>query len=106
MPGAAALRFNLIITDPLPKRMPQESAWEGADGRWVVTVSERCGAQRGHDPTLPLLTASVGGFSRFWVGAATAAALSLDNSFVGDAALLSELDSRWRLPQPCVDWDM
>jgi len=50
-------------------------------------------------------TASVGAFSRLWLGARSATCLSWTDEFSGSPDLLAKLDHILCLPSPASDWD-
>ena len=57
------------------------------------------------DERLPRLKASVGAFSRLWLGVSPATSLSVTDDLHAPADLLTKLDDAFRLPKPAVDWD-
>lgn len=105
LPGRARLSFNLELTDPIRDFLSTESSWQGISGDYTITLGENCKAQAGHQPSLPLLKASVGGFSRLWLGCASATAISLSGEITGDQALLNSIESSLSLPLPKTGWE-
>ena len=77
----------------------------GEGGDWIVTLGDKSTAIRGTDSALPTLSASINGFSRLWIGASNATALSAVGQLEGENALLQQLDECVRLPMPAIDWD-
>jgi hypothetical protein len=104
LPGEE-VRFNLKLSDPIEKYLDEDSPWRGVAGDYVVTLGASSSAERGTDPTLPTLTASVGAFSRMWLGVRPATGLSATDDLAGSFDLLDTLDRTFRLPTPRLDWD-
>ncbi|MCH2135933.1 MAG: hypothetical protein MK101_05050 [Phycisphaerales bacterium] len=99
------VRFNLTLEDPIERFLPQDAPWRGCGGDWTITAGAQSSAVAGHEEGLELLEASLGAFTRFWLGARRATALHLCDAFDGPESLLSRLDGCWRLPEPAADWD-
>jgi len=103
------VRFELELDDPLPGRLegtPHAGRTElGAGGRWIVTLGPESSATRGEGASLPRLRASVGAFTRLWIGAASARVLAHVDRLEGPEDLLAEIDAALRLPEPEPDWD-
>ena len=99
------LTFNLELTDPIAAHVEDGSRWRGVAGDYVVTLGERSNAREGRDPSLPTLRASVGAFTRVWLGVRNASTLALTDDLHGDPDLLRDLDRALRLPQPYIGWD-
>ncbi len=59
----------------------------------------------GADPALPTLAASVGAFTRMWLGVRPATGLAATDDLFGPQELLERLDRVLRLPDPKPDWD-
>ena len=55
--------------------------------------------------SLPTLKASVGAFTRLWLGVLSANGLAVTDQLSGPPDLLGELDRAFLLPQPHPDWD-
>ena len=98
-------RFNVSLTDPIERLLDHGAKWRGVAGDYVVTLGPSSGADAGHDPALPTLSASVNAFTRMWLGARPATGLAVTDELTGPAALLEELDWALRLPEPKPDWD-
>ena len=113
LPGAFArthlpcadLRFNLCLTDPAAKLLEEGAGWRGVAGDYAITVGPSSQAQRGIDPALPTLSASVNAFSRMWLGVRPATGLAATDQLSGPESLLAQLDRAFLLPQPRPDWD-
>lgn len=99
------IQFNLKLTDPIEKYLDDDSPWHGISGDYVVTLGSSSGAEEGENSSLPTLTASVGAFTRLWMGVRPATGLSATDDLSGPPELLEELDRVLCLPQPKLDWD-
>jgi hypothetical protein len=99
------VRFNLLLTDPIEAYLDAESPWNGASGEYVVSLGNFSGAERGTDDALPVLKASVGAFTRLWLGVRPATGLAVTDELSGPQELLEQLDETLRLPLPVNDWD-
>jgi hypothetical protein len=100
-----AVRFNLKLSDPIEKQLDDNTPWCGVAGDYVVTLGPSSSAERGADPTLPTLTASVGAFTRMWMGVRPASGLAITDDLTGPPDLLADLDRVLCLPEPRLDWD-
>jgi hypothetical protein len=103
--GGEAVRFNLKLSDPIEKYLEDDTPWRGVAGDYVVTLGPSSGAEQGTDSSLPTLTASVGAFTRMWMGVRPATGLSATDELAGPPELLAALDRALRLPRPRLDWD-
>jgi len=99
------VRFNLTLTDPIERFLDESAPWHGIAGDYVVTLGPSSGAEPGTDASLPTLTASVGAFTRMWLGVRPATGLAVTDEFSGPPELLEKLDRVLRLPEPKPDWD-
>lgn len=98
---AGHLRFNLELKDPIAAHLPEEAEWKGLGGPWTVELEDGgSSAAAGRTDGLPVLTASVGAFTRLIFGAVGAEALSVTDELSGSEELLGELDRRLILPRP------
>ena len=104
LPGER-VTFNLELTDPIATHLPEDSAWRGIAGIYRVTLGPESESVVGHDAGLPTLHATVGAFTRLWLGVKPATGLSLTDDLSGPSDLLSQLDRLIRLPTPRNDWD-
>jgi len=100
-----SIQFNLDLSDPITNILDDDAPWRGIGGEYVVTLGAESHAQLGQDHSLPTLTASVGAFSRLWMGALPATGLALSDDLAGPPALLADLDRRLCLPEPKTGWD-
>jgi hypothetical protein len=98
------VRFNLALTDPISDWLPA-APWRGIEGDYAVTLGRQSSATRGRAPMLPALRASVGAFTRMWLGVRSATGLSWTDELAGPPDLLADLDRVLSLPVPSSDWD-
>jgi hypothetical protein len=97
--------FNLNLSDPIEKYLDKKSPWRGVAGDYVVTLGPSSSAEKGTISTLPTLTASVGAFTRMWMGVRPANGLTVTDDLAGPPELLAALSRVLRLPEPKLDWD-
>ena len=103
---APSTSFNLTLSDPVVDHLPEgENEWTGVAGDYVVTLGEESNAERGRSESLPTLTASVGAFTRAWLGVRAPTSLAYTDALSGDVELLAELDRTLRMPAPATGWD-
>jgi hypothetical protein len=100
-----AVSFNLRLTDPIERFLSEDAPWRGVGGNYVVSLGPASSAEPGTDPALPTLSASVGAFTRMWLGALSASGLAASDDLDGPPDLLQELDWALLLPLPRPDWD-
>jgi len=98
-------RFNLELSDPIKDYLPKESKWKGIEGRYIISIGENSSSKIGVDESLLTLKATVGAFSRLWLGIRSATSLSVTDNLKAPRELLKKLDKCFRLPKPCYDWD-
>jgi len=98
------VRFSLKLTDPIERFLDEDTPWPGVGGEYVVTLGPQLSAEPGTDRALPTLAASVGAFTRMWLGVLPASGLAVTDELEGPQELLEELDWALRLPQPSMDW--
>jgi len=103
--GRPNLSFNLELTDPIGQFLDKEASWRGIGGDYTITLGENCCAVTGHRSDLPLLKASVAGFSRLWLGCASAAAIYLSGEIQATQELLSTIERCLSLPLPKTGWE-
>ena len=99
------IRFNLALTDPIAEFLPEDVPWRGTTGEYVITLGPSSGAEAGTDSALPTLTASVGAFSRLWLGVLPATSLAVTDDLSAPPDLLEALDHVLQLPKPSFSWD-
>ncbi len=97
--------FNLELSDPVERFLDGDSSWRGTAGEWTVGLGAESWARPGHSPGLPLMRASVGAFSRLWIGSAGASALAACDRLQAPQELVSQLDRMLLMPRPFPDWD-
>jgi hypothetical protein len=105
LPGDA-VHFNLALTDPIERFLGDDAPWRGLTGDYVVTLGPSSGVESGTDADLPTLTASVGAFTRMWLGVRPATGLAMTDDLAGPQELLEALDWALRLPGPKLDWEI
>jgi hypothetical protein len=103
LPGEV-VRFNLVLSDPIGKYL-REHSWQGIGGKYLVELGPTSVARAGAADGLPTLSASVGAFTRLWLGVAGPQALALTDDFNGPPELLDALTRVVRIPTPHPDWD-
>ncbi len=99
------VRFNLRLTDPIERFLPENAPWRGVAGEYVVSLGPSSCARRGADSSLATLEASVNAFTRMWLGVRPATGLAITDDLCGPSQLLEQLDRVLRLPDPKPDWD-
>jgi hypothetical protein len=113
LPGCLAMtelatpevRFNLELGDPIGRYLDGDALWRGVAGAYRLVLGPRSSAELGLDAGLPTLRASVGAFTRMWLGVAPATGLAVTDELRGPEDLLAKLDTAFRLPRPSPDWD-
>jgi hypothetical protein len=99
------VRFNLKLHDPIQAHLPPDAEWRGLTGDYLVTLGPMSAAEPGTDPDLPVLTATVGAFTRLWLGVRPATGLAVTDALTGPEPLLEALDDALCLPEAGPDWD-
>jgi hypothetical protein len=105
LPGDT-VRFSLALTDPIERFLGDDAPWRGLTGDYTVTLGPSSRVEPGTDADLPALTASVGAFTRMWLGVRPATGLAMTDDLSGPPELLEALDRALRLPDPKLDWDI
>ncbi len=105
LPGGP-LRFNLSLSDPITRYLEADAPWQGIAGEYVITFGPESEVRAGTDARLPTLAASVGAFSRLWLGVRPATGLAVTDDLRGPQPLLAALDETLRLPVPHLDYDL
>lgn len=103
LPGEE-VSFNLSLVDPICNYLPLDS-WKGVGGEYVVNLGPQSWARKGRDDNLRNLKASVGTFSRLWLGSLPARSLAGTSDLEGPMDLLEDLERILQLPYPSPDWD-
>lgn len=103
--GAARLRtppvaFGVRLRDPIAAF----GGWRGIGGDHTVRLGPTSSVSAGIDADLPVLDASVGAFTRLWLGVRPATGLALTDDVTGPPDLLDALDEAFRLPTPRAGW--
>jgi predicted acetyltransferase len=102
---SGSVSFNLHLKDPVEKYLDTSTSWKGLTGTYVITLGETSSVETGLDANLPTLNASVGAFTRLWMGILSATSLSLTDELSGPPRLLDKLDWLSCLPAPHMAWD-
>ncbi len=97
--------FNLELSDPIGELVPPDAPWRGIAGEYVVHLGPESGVRPGRERGLPTLCASVGAFTRLWLGVLSASGLGVSDECSGPEDLVAKLDEVLRLPTPHFDWD-
>ena len=105
LPTNRPLTFNLALTDPISEFLPSGQSWRGIGGDYTVTLGSESRADKGKQAGLPHLHASVNGFSRLWLGCASAQAIALHGEINAEQTLLEDLETCLRLPTPRTGMD-
>ncbi len=105
LPDGPEVRFNLHLSDPLAEMLDPGVVWRGVAGEYTVRLGPRCEATPGRRAELPTLAASVGAFTRMWLGVQPATGLSWTDDLSGPDELLRALDRTLHLPDPRQDWE-
>jgi len=100
-----SVRFNLVLSDPIEQFLDDDAPWRGIAGEYVVTLGPSSSAEPGRDSSLPTLSASVGAFTRLWLGVRPATGLAWTDALSSPQDLLEQLDHVLCLPDPKPDWD-
>ena len=100
-----SLSFNLELNDPIGALLPAPRGWRGVGGSYTVHIGEQSTIEAGAADRLPTLQAQIGAFTRLWMGAQKASALSLTGALSGPGELIRSLDRVFQIPQPHTDWD-
>jgi len=97
--------FNLSLRDPITDYLHDNQNWTGISGDYIIKFGPVSEIEYGNNKDFPTLKASVGAFTRMWLGVQSAASLSVTDDLKGPQELLRELDDLFRLPGPKPDWD-
>jgi hypothetical protein len=98
------VRCNLSLHDPVADHLDGDG-WSGLSGELTLTVDDPSSVVPGHTAGLPVLRASVGALSRWWLGVGSASQLAATDALEAPPELLDALDRAVRLPRPVAGWD-
>ena len=99
------IAFNLELDDPISAKLDESHSWKGISGQYQIKLGKKSSVQTGISPNLPTLKASVGAFSRLWLGVRPASGLAFTDELEGPEELLQELDEKLRLPKAHLGWE-
>lgn len=99
------LVFNLQLNDPISDYLSKHSSWKGISGNYIIKIDNNSEIVDGKENGLPTLIASVGAFTRMWLGVRSATSLSVTDDLSAPKELFNKLDGIFRLPTPKADWD-
>lgn len=99
------LHFNLTLHDPIEQHLPEGTSWKGVGGAYTIMLGPESDVRAGHSRGLPVLEASVGAFTRMWLGILQASSLAVTDELRASQELLDRLDNAFLLPPPKTDWD-
>jgi hypothetical protein len=99
------VQFNLELSDPIGEPLQHRSGWRGVGGNYRLLVGEQSTIEAGKDERFPTLRAQIGAFTRMWMGAQRASALTLTDGMEGPVELIEALDRVFHIPEPHIDWD-
>ena len=102
---AGPVSFNLKLTDPIEDLVEPDAPFKGISGEYVVTLGAESICAAGSDKSLATLTATVGAFTRLWLGVLPASSLAITDELLGPPELLESLDNAIVVPKPHPDWD-
>ena len=100
----ADLDFILDLSDPISRYL-EETSPINLSGRYQVHLGPESAIGEVKNESLPVLSATVGAFSRLWLGVRTATSLSVTDRLTAPGDLLDRLDAALLLPEPKYDWD-
>ena len=102
-PPGTDLTFGLRLHDPLAERTG--ATWPGIGGEYTVRLGEDSGVTDGlPGAAVAVLDASVGAFTRLWLGVRPASGLTITDRLAGPPELIAALDAAFCLPPPLPDW--
>ena len=103
IPPGTDLTFGLRLHDPLAERTG--ATWPGIGGEYTVHVGDTSGVTDGlPGAAVAVLDASVGAFTRLWLGVRPASGLTITDRLAGPPELIAALDAAFCLPPPLPDW--
>ncbi|MEP6754000.1 MAG: GNAT family N-acetyltransferase [Chthonomonadales bacterium] len=97
--------FNLTLADPISDFLPDDAAWQGLAGDYVVKFGTKSSVEQGSIGILPTLKTTVGAFTRLWLGVRPASFLAMTDDLDAPDELLKQLDSAITVHNPQTGWD-
>lgn len=99
------IRFNLDLHDPIESKLDASQTWRGISGKYTISLGPESKAKAGTSKNLLTLSASVGAFTRLWLGVRPASGLAVTDELSGPESLLQDLDELIRLPAAHLGWE-
>jgi hypothetical protein len=99
------VQFNLRLSDPIDSLLDEKAPWHGLTGNYVVTLGPSSSIEPGIDKTLPTLLATIGVFTRMWLGVRPATSLAITDQLSAPQEFLEKLDRILMLPEPKLGWN-
>lgn len=101
------IHFNLVLKDGLSAFLATKEArgYENCGGEYRVSIGVNSDIHDIIDPSLPTLHASIGAFTRLWLGVRPATGLVITDELSGPDPLLKQLDDLFCLPTPRPQWE-
>ena len=99
------MKINLVIDDPILQFLPKGTVWKGCKGEYTLSLGVKSSLKKGLTGGLKTLRASIGDFTRFWMGIQSAEVLNISGVFEGSLELLNSLDRIYQIPVPEPDWE-
>ena len=87
------LHSIFIYVIPSQSIFQEDASWRGAGDHWIIRLGESSTATKGRDESLPDASATMGGLSRLWIGAASADTLTMTDQFKAPADLVKNIDT-------------
>ncbi len=100
-----SISFNVSIDDPIDRYLPSDHRWRGIAGKYHLTLGPEPKCERGHRQGEPHLEASVGAFTRMWLGVDSVAVIAATDSLSAPSSLLDDLGWFMMLPSPHTTWE-
>ena len=82
------IEFNLQLSDPVESHLSESSPWRGCGGDYTIRLGKESMCAEGHASGLPLMSADIGTFTRFWAGVLSPRALSVSKRLTAPEDLL------------------
>lgn len=100
-----SVSFGLELSDPITDYLDTDVPWRGIAGDYRITLGPESKAEAGASNGLPVLKATVGAFTRMWLGVRPATGLAVTDKIDAPLELLQKLDEVLCLPSPRTGWE-